>query len=183
MTLGIAGIFGFRILSPNSIPQEFIDARIQGAIISQNIVNLSNQSADDLDKISKLETQGDLTGATNAALEAIERSKGIRTQAVELSNQVSKMTASLSDISSFEARQAALEAISNRLALISRLINYSDYLNQLLVALETKFSGKSGKKEIEKLLSQINAEVTAVNNFDRQATQDMNRFDAIVNGR
>ena len=179
----IAAIIGFKFFSPGGIPKEFTDSRIQGAMIAQNIVTLSNQSVDDIGKINQLDRQGNLVEATNVALETIEKSKEIRTQAVELSNQVSKMTASLSNIESFEARQAALEAISNRLALISRLINYSDYLSQLLQALQEKFAGQAGDQKVQEAIVQINAEVTAINNFNTQSTQAMNRFDAIVNGK
>jgi len=179
----IIGTLGFRFLSSNIIPQDFIDARIQGAIIAQNIVGLSNQSVNDLGKINQLDQQGNYVEATNVVLETIQKSKDIRNQAVELSNQVSKMTAALSGINSFEARQAALEAISNRLALIGRLINYSDYLAQLLQALQTKFAGQRGNHNVETIINQINAEVTAINSFNGQSTQAMNRFDAIVNGR
>ncbi len=177
------GVLGFRFLSSKSIPQDFIDARIQGAIISQNIVGLSNQSTNDLEKISQFDRQGNFVEASNVVIETIQKSKDIRSQAVELSNQVSKMTASLSGIDSFEARQAALEAISSRLALIGRLINYSEYLNQLLQALQAKFTRQSKNHNVESIIAQINAEVTAINSFNSQATQAMNRFDAIVNGR
>lgn len=183
LALLLIAILGYRFISAKSIPQDFINARIQGAIISQNIVTLSKSSADDLEKINQLDRQGNFVEATNVALETIQKSKEIRNQAVELSNQVSKMTAALSDIDSFEARQAALEAISNRLALISRLINYSEYLNQLLQTLQAKFSGSSGNHDVELVINQVNAEVTAINNFNGQATQAMNRFDLIVNGR
>ena len=183
MAVVIIGTLGFRFLSSNIIPQDFIDARIQGAIIAQNIVGLSNQSVNDLGKINQLDQQGNYVEATNVVLETIQKSKDIRNQAVELSNQVSKMTAALSGINSFEARQAALEAISNRLALIGRLINYSDYLAQLLQALQTKFAGQRGNHNVETIINQINAEVTAINSFNGQSTQAMNRFDAIVNGR
>lgn len=113
----------------------------------------------------------------------IQQSKDIRSQAVELSDQVSKMTQALSSIRSFEARQAALEAISSRLAMISRLINYSDYLNQLLSILQARFSGQPGDHRVASIILQINAEVTAINNFNNQATQAMQRFDKIVNSR
>ncbi|HUX36159.1 MAG TPA: hypothetical protein VMV71_03970 [Candidatus Paceibacterota bacterium] len=181
--LAMIAVLAFRFMSSSGMPKEFIDARIQGATIAQNIVNLSNQSVDDIQKINQLDQQGNYTEATNVALEAIQKSKDIRSQAVELSNQVSIMTSSLSGIQSFEARQAALEAISNRLALISRLINYSDYLNQLLQALQEKFSGQGSNQKVETVIRQINDEVTAINNFNNQSTQAMNRFDAIVNGR
>ena len=181
--VAIVGMLGFRLLSSSAVPQDFIDARIQGAIIAQNIVGLSNQSVNDIEKINQLDQQKNYAEATNVALEAIQKSRDIRNQAVELSNQVSKMTVALSGIDSFEARQAALEAISNRLALIGRLINYSDYLNQLLQSLQAKFSGQRGDHSVEVIINQINAEVTAINSFNGQSTQAMNRFDAIVNGR
>ncbi len=185
MAVGAVGALGFEFISSQKgIPEDFIDARIQGAIISQNIVNLSNQSASDLEAINELDKKGEFTQATEVALKAIQESREIREQAVQLSDQVSKMTSALSEIKSFEARQAALEAISSRLALISRLINYSDSLNQLLQALQAKFSGQRGtQNNVELIISQVNAEITAINNFDRQATQAMNRFDAAVSGR
>lgn len=178
------GVLGSRLLFSNAgVPQDFINARAQGALISQNIVNLSKQSASDLEKINELDNQGNFTEATNVALKAIQESQEIRKQAVELSNQVSRMTTALSGISSFEARQAALESISSRLALISRLINYSEYLNQLLVALQAKFSGQAGDREVESIINQINLEVTAINSFNNQASRSMDRFDAIISGR
>ncbi len=178
------GFFGIRLWSTtNKIPKEFTEARIQGAVISQNIINLSNQSAKDLEDINRLDREQNFSQATDVALKAIQESQEIRSQAVALSNQVSRMTRALSAIDSFNARQAALESIASRLALISRLINYSDYLNQLLNTLQARFSGQTGDHRVEGIISQINAEVTAINNFNNQATQAMGRFDGIVNGR
>ncbi|MBU6500523.1 MAG: hypothetical protein KGJ89_03660 [Patescibacteria group bacterium] len=166
---------------PGTIPQDFTDARLQGALISQNIVNLSNQSVLDLSKINELDNRGSYTDALNMTTDVIKQSQQIRDQAVELSSQIEVMTKSLSDIDSLEARQAALEAISNRLALISRLINYSGYLGQLLDTLRNHFTGsKYDNNDITNLVDQINSEVRAINNFNNQATQAMDRFDSIV---
>lgn len=180
----VLGLFGARLWNLNGyIPKEFIDARIQGATISQSIVNLSNQSAADLESINKLDDANNFSQAMELTVKVIQQSKDIRSQAVELSNQVSKMTQALSGIDSFEARQAALEAISSRLAMISRLINYSDYLNQLLNTLQARFSGQPGDHRVTAIIIQINGEATAINSFNNQATQAMNRFDRIVNGQ
>ncbi len=180
----VFGFFGARLWNlGGSIPKEFIDARIQGATISQSIVNLSNQSVADLESINALDNTNNFSRATELTEKVIQQSKDIRSQAVDLSNQVSKMTQALSGIKSFEARQAALEAISSRLAMISRLINYSDYLSQLLSALQLRFSGKPGDHRVAAIIIQINGEVTAINSFNNQATQAMNRFDRIVNSQ
>jgi len=168
--------------SGGGVPQAFTDARLKGALIAQNIVNLSNQSTLDLMKINEYEVQGNYTEALNLTTDVVKQSQGIRDQAVELSSQIEEMTKALSGLDSLEARQAALESISNRLALLSRLINYSGYLGQLLDVLRNNFTGKIyNDKAVSFLIDQINAEVRAINNFNGQAGQAMDRFDKIVN--
>ncbi len=91
------------------------------------------------------------------------------------------MTKSLSDISSFEARQAALESISSRLALLNRLISYSADIDQLSATLADRFNGKYvPANQISAMIDNVNAEVRAINNFNAQAGQSMDRFDKIV---
>ena len=170
------------LLSSGGVPQAFTDARLKGALISQDIVNLSNQSTLDLVKIGEYDAQRNYTEALNLSTDVIKRSQEIRDQAVELSSQVEGMTRALNNLDLLEARQAALESISNRLALLSRLINYSGYLGQLLDILRSHFTGKVyDSREVSLLIDQINAEVRAINNFNDQAGQAMDRFDKIVN--
>lgn len=170
------------IFSKGNVPASFKEARLQGAVISENIVNLSNQSSDDIKKINELDQEKKFSEALNLTLKAINQSQEIRSRAVDLSNELSKMTQGLSDINSLEARQAAIEAISSDLALLSRLVNYSAYLNDLLAALQSKFSGASGDHKVSGIVNEINSEVNAINNFNRQAIQALDNFDKIVNG-
>lgn len=165
-----------------SVPKEFSDARVRGALIAQNIVNLSNESALDLAEINRLDRAYSFTEALNLTSDVVLKSREIREQAVALSSQVEAMTRALSDIKNLDARQAALESIANHLALISRLINYSGNLAQLLDSLGTKFSGGNvpASKSVAVLVDQINAEVRAINSFNNQAVQAMGRFDKIV---
>ncbi|MBI2049113.1 MAG: hypothetical protein HYT29_01610 [Parcubacteria group bacterium] len=170
--------------SPGAISPDFNESRLQGALIAQNIVTLSNQSALDLSKIGELDRSGKFTEALNLTADAVRQSQEIRDQAVALSSETERMTKSLSSIDSFEARQAVLESIANRLALISRLINYSGYLGQLLDVLHNRFNGKFSKgqaAQISNLVESINGEVRAINNFNQQASQAMDRFDKTVN--
>src|SRR5579864_2102684 len=108
----------------NAVPQNFTDARLQGAIIGQNIVNLSNQSMDALSKVNALDKKQDYGNALTATGDLVTKSQEIRDQAIQLSAEIEQMTTALSNISNLDARQAALESISNRLALINQLINY-----------------------------------------------------------
>ncbi len=163
------------------VPQDFTQARLQGAIIAQNIVNLSNQSTADLEQIDTLDQKGDYADALTLTTNLVTQSQQIRDQAVSLSAQIGAMTQALSGISNFDAQQAALESISNRLALINQLISYSADLSSLLDILRSRFAGQPGTNaEVETLVNQINTDVNAINNYNSQAGQAMDRFDAIV---
>ncbi|MEK7193166.1 MAG: hypothetical protein AAB652_00005 [Patescibacteria group bacterium] len=169
------------VASLGGVPQEFNEARLQGALIAQNIVDLSNKSASDLGKINELDRQRNFNEALALTTQVIAQSQEIRNQAVALSSEIEKMTRSLSGIGSDEARQAALESITSRLALISRLINYSASLENLLSVLRNRFAGApSSHTKVQGMIDQINAEVTAINSFNNQAVQAMERFDALI---
>jgi hypothetical protein len=103
-------------------------------------------------------------------------------QAVSLSDQIEAMAKSLPDISSTDARQAALNAISSRLALVSELINYSSDLENLLVTLQGHFTGATIQAgDVQTIVDQINTDVNAINNFNSQAQQAMVQFDTLTN--
>jgi hypothetical protein len=164
----------------NSVPQTFTAARVQGAIIAQNIVNSSNQSNDELEQINKYDQDGDYTAALASTTALIQQSADLRTQAVQLSEQVSAMTQDLTSINNVDAQQAALESISSRLALINELVTYSGDLNNLLTVLQSRFSGTpQPNSEVQGIVNQINTDVNAINNFNAQAGQAMDKFDTI----
>ena len=165
------------------IPKEFSEARLRGALIAEGIVNLSNRSAQDLENISELERNKKFSEALKIVSDVVKQGQNIRNEAVKLSGEIEKMTRTLSEIRSLEARQAAIEAITDRLALISRLINYSGHLGDLLDVLRGRFEGTlpHSASKIQLLVDQVNAEARAINNFNLQAIQAMERFDAITN--
>lgn len=175
---GLAVVFFTR--SASGVPQDFTDARLQGAIIAQDIVNLSNQSTADLSEVSELDRQGKYSDALTLTSNLVSQSQDIRNKAVDLSGEIEAMTKALSGISDFDARQAALESISSRLALLNQLITYSADLSRLLDALRARFAGQNGSTDVRGIVNQINTDVNAINNFNAQAGQAMDRFDAIV---
>lgn len=163
------------------IPENFTAARLQGAMISQNIVELSNQLAVDLEKVNQLDQNEDYTEALKLTTEIVKRSQDIRNRAVELSAELEKMTRALPEIDSPRAREAAVESVSSRLALISRLIDYSGYLGQLLDNLRSQFLGLTSRDhEVAALIDKINSEVKAVNDINGEAGAAMERFDKIM---
>ena len=174
---GLALYWGSR----NQVPVAFTNARLQGALIAENIVGISNSSTDELATISADDRSGNFTDALSLTTNLINQSQQLRDQAVELSNQTGIMTQALSSISNFNAQQAALESISSRLALINQLINYSGDLDHLLTTLQLRFSGKYvAPGSVQGIVDQINTDVNAINNFNAQATTAMSQFDKIV---
>jgi hypothetical protein len=169
--------------SQNQIPVAFTNAESQGAIIAANIVTISNQSNATLAQVNADDEKGDYKDALTLVSGMVTQSEDLRNQAVELSNQVQQMTQALSGVNSLPAQQAALDAISSHLALINQLINYSGDLGNLLDALQARFQGQplpAGSANIPALVNQINTDVNAINNFNTQATQEMQQFDKIT---
>ena len=166
--------------SQNAVPPDFTAARLQSAIIAQAIVNNSNQSTATLQTINQDDQKGDYTDALVLTNGLISQSQDMRNQAVALSNQIENMTRSLSGVKDFGAQQAALEAISSRLAVINQLVTYSGDLGNLLDTLQSRFTGTAGTNtQVEAEVNQINTDVNAINNFNAQAGQAMDKFDSI----
>ncbi len=166
------------------VPQDFTGARTQGALIAENIVNLSNQSTATLDKVSKLDNEGNYKDALTLTTGLVTQSAQIRNQAVALSEQIATMTQALSGVSNLSARQDALEAISDQVALLNQLVSYSADLGSLLGVLRERFTGAYGTTaKVQALVDQVNTDVNAINNFNAQAEKAMAKFDAREGGQ
>jgi hypothetical protein len=90
------------------------------------------------------------------------------------------MSTEIPNIKSTDAQQAAVQSMTNRLAVINELITYSNDLDHLLAVLQSRFSGTpQPNTEVANIVSQINADVNMINNFNTQAGQAMDKFDSI----
>jgi len=164
----------------NAVPANFTAARVQGAIIAQTIVNNSNQSTDELTAINKYDQEGDYTDALASTTALINQSAGFRNEAVQLAAQVQQMSTEIPNIKSSDAQQAAVQSMTDRLAVINELITYSNDLDHLLAVLQARFSGTpQPNNEVSNIVTQINADVNMINNFNAQAGQAMDKFDSI----
>ena len=167
--------------SDTVIPAQFTNSRLQGALIASEIVDLSNQSVRDLKKINDLDRQGDFPGALKLVSGVIEKSTEIREKAILLSQELEGMTLALQGIEPESAREAAFESISNHLVLIGRLVNYSNYLGELLQVLKSRFSGNfSDGDRVPILVANINAEVNEINKLNNQAKEAIERFNELA---
>ncbi len=176
----LAGYFVARFLfiETQSIPPEFLKARTEASLIAQDIVNLSNQTSENLAKVAELDNQRNYTEALVLVSQELERNREARQKAVGLSVQLEQMTKNISSISPQSASQKALEALTSETALIGTLITYNEYLNQLLEALRNKFVEKEPSQKIPELISKINQEAKTINELNAKFSEAMEEFDS-----
>ena len=171
-------VFRFLTIDAKSVPDEFLMARQQASGIAQEVVSLSNQSTDNLIEISKLDQERKYAEALNLISQEIERNRQAREKAINLSSQLEIMTKNIAGISPDSASQVAIQAVTSETILISRLITYNDYLNQLLEILRDKFMGANNGNSIPDLISKINNEAQAINDLDKKFNDLIEEFDS-----
>jgi hypothetical protein len=180
LTVGIVSAFWGQ-LSSVYVPDDFKNARLEGAVISESIVSLSNQLSNDLARVNTLDDQGRYDEAIELADALIGQSKDIRVKANQLSTQLETMTRSLDGITSSDARDVALSAITERIAMIESLISYSDQLTRVLTILRGRFVGETIQQlKVSEAIIRINQEVERINTSNQKAAESMKRFDDLV---
>jgi hypothetical protein len=170
-------IVRFLFVDTKNIPVDFLQARQEASLIAQEIVNLSNDSGNTFDEIARFDKEQKYTEALVLISQELEHNRQARQKAINLSVQLEIMAKNLEKITPSSAGQKALEAISSETTLISRLIIYNDYLNQLLDVLREKFLGRNGGDKIMELIGSINDEARAINDLNQKFNRTMEEFD------
>jgi len=170
-------VLRFFAVETRSVPDDFLRARQEASVIAADIVIISNQSSADFGQIAELDSKGNYSDALILVYQELERNRQAREKAINLSIQLESMAKNLDKISPSSAGQTALEAISSETALISRLINYNDYLIQILDILREKFLGKTDGDKIPELIAKANNEAQAINDLNQKFNDVMKEFD------
>ena len=173
----------FKNFAPESknVPADFLQARQTASLIAQDIVVVSDRTAENINKISDFDKNKEYTEALNLISEELNNNREAREKAINLSAQLEIMAKNVSSISPANAGQTAIQAISSETALISRLINYNDYLIKLLEILQAKIleKEKNSNKKIAELIEKINDEAKAINDLNNNFNNLMSEFDKI----
>ena len=164
------------------ITQEFADARLQSALVSENIIKLATEIKNNVRQINNLEQEKKYKEAFSLLNETNLKILDIRQKAVDLSKQLEVMTKELNNIKAKNKEPLVISAITQRITIINHLINYSDYLFQLNLALEKRFYGANNKDEIISLVDKINSEVEVINELNQRANENMFEFDHYLQG-
>lgn len=179
--IGIFLIFKSLIPSGKFIPEEFTEAKNKGVEIGQRIVNLSNASLEGLEKISEYDKAKNYSEAVILVSKEIVQNQKSREEAIKLASQLEKMASSLSEINPKNARQIATEAVGYEVALVSRLISYNDYFNQLFEVLMKKFKHETNNANgrVQELINKINDETRAINELNAKFNSAIKEFEQI----
>ncbi|MBI2037093.1 MAG: hypothetical protein HYT14_01915 [Candidatus Liptonbacteria bacterium] len=165
------------------IPREFLEAKGRGAVVAEEIVRLSGETARQLDEINKLDQEGKYADAFNLVAEEQKRSREMREYAALLSRELSTMTSAVAQISGTDARSTALQAVNYEVTLMGKLVmgklvTYSEYLAQLLEALRRKFEGLApGAPSVDELIGNINKEVAAINDLNSKFLSEIAKLE------
>lgn len=167
--------------SSSYLPEEFVDARINGSSIAEEIVAQSNFSAELLKTISKLDREKKYGVALEVVSQEMIKNQDANKKAIKLSTQLEQMARLVEGIRPYQARQLATEALSSEVALVTRLINYNNYLGLLFSVLQKKFqSGNySTNGEAQQLVNSINEEIRMINELNKRFNDSLKKFDEV----
>lgn len=173
------GIWFFASKPPLKPPLEFLEARQQGAEISQKIVELTTDTNQKIKEINSFDFSGDYNKALILIDEAKNKNSEANSQAIKLADEMRKMAESLNKISAVKSRQLAIEAISSEMSLIANFIDYTAtldrFLNNLRLAIAT--SNIKYRRLAEENLSEINDKTLKINSSNQEFLDKIKDFD------
>jgi hypothetical protein len=160
------------------LPDKFTAARDEARRISQEIVDLTNQT----NQLIKDANISDFNGKSEEAVDFINKARQLNEQAYnkafELSLAVQKMAEALSEIKQREFQQIAYEAVSLELALISDFITYTQHLNQFFNLLTTAVltNKKQDRQAAAAALAEVNEKIKNINNLNQEFINKMSEL-------
>ncbi len=177
-------IFLSYILSTAStriVPSKFADARVTAAQHAADVVGMLAVTNGRIREVEQLVREGRKSDALTIVTEEIEKSKDIREKALQLSVELEKMVESIPAIHSDEASRIALVATTKETQLISRLIAYTEELQDLLTDLSFAVTQPwPDYGDVNDSISDSNEIADEVNALNEEYKKEMEGFDTLV---
>ncbi len=175
-------VLRYVIFPAKFLPGEFTEARIKGSEVAQKIVQLSRENLALLDKVATYDQQNNHSEALIAISNALIKNRENQTEAIRLAQQLTVMAEQAPRIRPAYASEVATEAVASEVTLVSRLITYNDYLNQLFETLKVKFDKPwvtylDG--QVNDLVNKTNDEAQAINELNKKFVSSMAELDVI----
>lgn len=164
------------------LPGEFTEARIKGSNIAQKIVELSRGNLAFLNQVASFDGSDNHSEALIAISNALIKNRENQVEAIRLSEQLTVMAEQAPRIQPARGREIATEAVAAEVALVSRLIYYNEYLDQLFETLKVKFEKPWVtylQGQVNDLVNKINDEAQAINELNKKFVSSMAELDII----
>lgn len=161
------------------VPEDFVNSRLQSSVIAADITSLIGGSLDNLNSIAEADRNYNFGKALNLVAVEQERIEDVKFKAVKLNDELNAMARSIPEIKPNRAGNLALEAASERVSLVGKLIIYNSYLSALLETLKLKFSGsiRYDSTDVQKLIENMNREAREINQLNESFRTKMAEFD------
>lgn len=179
----ISLLFGVAIFATSapSIPKEFKEARERGAVIASFINDFSEKSFSSLKEIKDLDESGRYSEALSLVDAELERLQLAREKSLKLLDELQYMALKIDEVGSYDAQKLGIQAVSANIAMVSRLISYSDNLNNLLLTLRLKYISVNPSvynQNTAEAVEKVNEDVLSINELSRRYQSTMREFDA-----
>lgn len=178
VVLGIIYITSIR--SSQSMPERFIEARKNAALVSEDIVRLTNNTNEKVAKINVLEIKGRGEEALALIQGARASNDAAYGKAFELSQNLKALAESLAEIKSTKEQRIAYEAVAVELSLVSEFISYTQILNTFLSNLTALILDNTiqNQNTVRASISAVNEKTAIINNLNKQFIERMSVFDS-----
>ncbi len=165
-------------LKGNVIPADFTAARQNAAAISQDIVNLANETVKKIESANQAENKGDLNQLRNLISDARATNAVAYQKAFDLSRAIQLMAESLSGVQSTR-QQLGYEAAALELSLVGDFISYTQSLNDFLnnASRSALDENSVNQRATTESLNKVNQWVYLINDINKNFAEKMAAFD------
>lgn len=182
LSAAVVYLLGYLLFPSAKVPEEFSEARQNGAAVAVRILELSGNTLAKLNEIAEQDKNYNFSEALLLISQQLIANRENNLEAVKLSSQLERMARFVPDVRPAGAREVATEGVSAGVALVSHLLSYNEYLKQLFEILKQKFEKPwvSTDGQVQFLIKKINEEVQAVNELNGRFVASMQNFDKII---
>lgn len=164
--------------TPATPPKEFLETRIQTIGAVNNLTQLMNNSLANFEKVNTFIGNKNFVEARDFIKFEFSQRAERQNAAVLLATHLEKMAQAATQIDSSGARSDAVEAITSGIAMVSRMVSYSNNLELLFNELQRQTAGGAPNNGmLAKLSGDLNADAAAINELGENFNEAFNRLD------
>ncbi len=160
------------------VPANFTASRQKAASISQEIVNLTNQTSKKISEANIVQGGNNVNQLLELINEAKTTNAAAYQKAFDLSRTLQEMAGSLNGVG-ITRQQLGYEAVALELSLVSEFISYTGTLNDFLTNLSKAVLDQNleSRKAAENALKIVNQKTLLINNLNGDFLEKMSAFD------